>query len=262
VFKKQQFMNKKYILILLALLGGLLMAIGWPARGIPIFLFFGFVPLLFIENHIANNRDKFHKFSVLFYSYILFFVWNILTTWWIVYASLFGAIMAVAFNALFMAVTFHFYHLSKKLIYNHKQGIFLLLIFWLGFEYLHLNWELSWTWLTLGNGFARWHQIVQWYEFTGVFGGSLWILVINIFIFKLLKLLFEKERNYKKIIVQSSIIFLLFTIPILGSLFMYNNYKEEIKPVNIVLVQPNNDPYTEQYHLPTSELVNKIIRVA
>ena len=102
----------------------------------------------------------------------MFFVWNILTTWWIVYASLFGAVMAVVFNSLFMALTFHLYHLSKKLIYKHKQGIFLLVIFWLGFEYLHLNWELSWTWLTLGNGFARWHQIVQWYEFTGVFGGS------------------------------------------------------------------------------------------
>jgi len=253
---------KKYILLLLALLGGLLMAVGWPARGIPVFLFFGFIPLLFIEDYISNNRNSFHKFSVLFYAYIMFFVWNILTTWWIVYASLFGAVMAVVFNSLFMALTFHLYHLSKKLIYKHKQGIFLLVIFWLGFEYLHIHWELSWTWLTLGNGLARWHQIIQWYEFTGVFGGSLWMLIVNILGFKILKSFINKEHNSKKIVQQLSIISVVIFIPILVSLIIYKNYKEEIKPVNITLIQPNNDPYTEQYHLSTTEIVNKIIRIA
>jgi hypothetical protein len=30
-----------------------------------------------------------------------------------------------------------------------------LIIYWIAFEQLHLNWELSWTWLNLGNGFSN-----------------------------------------------------------------------------------------------------------
>jgi len=253
---------KKYILVLLAVLGGILLSIGWPARGIPVFLFIGFVPLLFIEHYIAQNRHKFHRFSVFIYSYLMFFIWNLLTTWWIYYASFFGAAMAVIFNSLFMAMVFHIYHIAKKHIYAHKKGCFLLIVFWLGFEYLHLHWELSWTWLTLGNGLAKWHQIIQWYEFTGVFGGSLWILVSNILLFKILLAVFNSRTNDKKIILGFTLLFFTWVLPVLFSFIMYNNYKENEEAVNIVIIQPNNDPYTEQYTLETTEIVDKIKRLS
>ena len=41
---------------------------------------------------------------------------------------------------------------------------------WMALEYLHLRWEFTWPWLTLGNVFAGAHTWVQWYELTGVFG--------------------------------------------------------------------------------------------
>ena len=40
-------------------------------------------------------------------------------------------------------------------------------------EYMHLNWDLSWPWLTIGNVFAKYPIIVQWYEFTGFLVGLL-----------------------------------------------------------------------------------------
>ena len=52
-------------------------------------------------------------------------------------------------------------------------------------EYLHLNWDLSWPWLTLGNVFANTTYFAQWYEYTGFLGGSFWVLIINILFFKL-----------------------------------------------------------------------------
>ena len=53
-------------------------------------------------------------------------------------------------------------------------------------EYLHLNWDLSWPWLTLGNAFANAPNTVQWYEFTG-FLGSFWVLIMNILLFEFLQ---------------------------------------------------------------------------
>ena len=41
--------------------------------------------------------------------------------------------------------------------------------------------------MLIGTVFAQQTQWVQWYEYTGVSGGTLWILVVNIFIFNSIK---------------------------------------------------------------------------
>ena len=51
------------------------------------------------------------------------------------------------------------------------------------FEYIHLNWQLSWPWLTLGNVFAVHPDWAQWYDLTGTSGGSLWILLLNVLLY-------------------------------------------------------------------------------
>lgn len=42
-------------------------------------------------------------------------------------------------------------------------------------EFFYFDAEISFPWLVLGNGFATNVSLVQWYEMTGVLGGSLWI---------------------------------------------------------------------------------------
>jgi apolipoprotein N-acyltransferase len=76
-----------------------------------------------------------------------------------------------------------------------SAGYVFLITFWIAFEFLHYNWELTWPWLTLGNGFAAKPQWNQWYEYTGVFGGSLWILVSNIALYSSA----EKNHGRKKV---------------------------------------------------------------
>ena len=69
-----------------------------------------------------------------------------------------------------MAIVFWLFHITKRKLVK-KEGYISFVLYWLAFEYLHLNWELSWTWLTLGNVFAATPRNVQWYEYTGVLGG-------------------------------------------------------------------------------------------
>ena len=101
---------KKYHLLLLSIFSGVLLSLGWPAKGFPLILFIGFIPLLFIENHIQKNNSQFHKYSFLVYSYLAFFTWNILTTWWICNATFFGMAGAIILNSLFMALVFQLFH--------------------------------------------------------------------------------------------------------------------------------------------------------
>ena len=87
---------------------------------------------------------------------------------------------------------------------NNRLGYLAFIVLWISMEYLHLNWELSWPWLTLGNGFANVPNVVQWYEFTGFLGGSVWVLLINILLFRL-----AKRQTFKTILLP----FLLLILP-------------------------------------------------
>lgn len=244
---------KKYHLIILSLLGGVLLALGWPERGFPGLLFIGMVPFFIIEDHIFKNPDRFGKLHVFYITFTGFFLWNVLTTWWIWNSTAVGSIFAWMLNALFMAATFYFYHLTRRSI-TSRAGALVLVFFWITFEYIHHNWDGTWPWLSLGNGFAEFHTWVQWYEYTGIFGGTLWILLVNL-------LIFIAIRNYiagqprKRILVPASSAFFLILLPLLLSYAIYHRYSEKSWPVDIVVVQPNFDPYSEQFDQSPEESV-------
>jgi apolipoprotein N-acyltransferase len=255
---------KKLYLIMLSLFSGLLLSLAWPERGFPGLLFAGLVPMLILEDQIASNRDRFIRFSLLFYVYPGFLLWNVLTTWWIVHSTVQGGILANTLNALFMSIVFQAFHWTKKKLRSPLAGYAALIAYWVAFEHLHLTWDLNWPWLNLGNGFSEYYRWVQWYEFTGTFGGTVWVLVGNILLFLLLNK-FKPPFNIRnsKFIIRYSVVPLLWIlVPIIASFIIYHNYKEEPRPVNFVVVQPNTDPYSEQFTLPPQTVVGRIMSLA
>ena len=139
-------------------------------------LFFAFIPLFFVEDIISKSRKKSRKL-VFISAYTVFFVWNLTSTWWVSNSTLWGGAAAVILNSLFYALLFTFFHSIKKKI-NNNSVYFLFLVFWLAWEYFYINGEISWVWLVLGNGFANNTSWIQWYEYTGTLGGSLWVLLV------------------------------------------------------------------------------------
>lgn len=154
--------------------------------------------------------------------------------------------MAIILNSLFMALTFYCFHLTKKYV-GKKEGYISLFIFWIAFEYFHHNWELSWTWLSLGNFFSITPSWIQWYEYTGIFGGTFWILLINLMVFRIVQNVYFKKETWR---IQTPLVWLtgFFLIVPLGlSLIRYFTYEEKTDPVEIVAIQPNIDPYNEKF---------------
>ncbi len=220
--------------------------------------------MLILEDYVSRNRLRFIKFSVLFYSYPGFFLWNILTTWWIVNSTFVGAALAIVLNALFMSIIFQAFHWTRKKLNNPMAGYAALLSYWIAFEYLHLNWDLNWPWLNLGNGFAAYYKWVQWYEYTGTIGGTFWVLITNILAFKIYQNIAPSGRKISPFrhFTISLFIFSWIAAPIIFSSIIYANYKEQSHPVKFVVVQPNIDPYSEQYSLPPQVVVGKIMELA
>lgn len=241
-------MKRKLIFLILGLISGSLLAASWPARGIAPLIFIAFIPLFYITDQVVNKKRP--ALKVFPYVYLSFFIWNLLTTYWIRFASLEGAIMAVFCNSYFMSIAWMFFIRAKK-TFGDFRGYVGLILFWIAYEYLHLDWDLSWPWLQIGNVFANNPALIQWYEVTGVMGGTLWVLLVNIFLYETFK-----EYKNKKIYFRSAIVTsLLLIIPISISLIRYNTYTEKENGINVVCVQPNIDPWgkfsviTPQYQL-------------
>ncbi|MBI3718730.1 MAG: apolipoprotein N-acyltransferase [Sphingobacteriales bacterium] len=226
---------KKIHPFLLSILSGLLLFAAWPMSPLTLLIFIAWIPLLIIEQQSKS------KLKFFFYTYLTLFIWNISTTWWIWNASAPGAAGAILANSLLMTIPWLGFFSTKRR-FGNRIGYFSLVIYWLTFEYIHLqDWGLSWPWLTLGNVFATHTEWVQWYSLTGSSGGSLWVMVINILLFKSFYTSENKtyQLQWKKILLS----LLVVVLPVLLSLVLSIHMAVAPPTENMVIVQPNIDPY-------------------
>lgn len=258
--------------ILAAIISGLLLALGWPSNGFPVLLFFGFVPLLFAENKIAEHEFSKRKGRLVFgLSYLSFFIWNAIGIWWLHYAqevnsagelrnSWISYLFPVLANSLLMSIVFQVYHKIKKRT-SLLTGILFLPAAWMAFEKFHLWWEMTWPWFNLGNGFANYPKWIQWYEYTGTFGGTLWVWIVNLLIFWfLVKFMETGIKIYRNKLIVYSLLWII--VPIGLSLLIYNNYEEKGEEITAIALQPKLDPYTEKYSRESFDIVEDLIYLA
>lgn len=251
---------KLYVRLLLSCLSGLLLFLAWVPSYFPFLIFFAFIPLFFISENIEKEQLRFPFLQGMHYSFPALLVWNVLTTWWIWNSTPQGSVATFILNALLMSFIFGFWQWFRRL--NRSSEILSPLFFitaWISFEFLHLHWDLSWPWLNLGNVFASTTQYVQWYEFTGVFGGTLWVLIAN-FLFYYWIQSFKKDKKRKTVFTVTTLCWLI--IPITISLIQYYTYKPKHKdPIDVIIVQQNTDPWVEQYHMANLQHAERITEV-
>jgi apolipoprotein N-acyltransferase len=248
---------RKIRLFFLSVLSGILLSFPWMFQGLSWVLLFAFVPLLLADNLQIQKNDSSGFTSSFLLGFITFLIWNILSTWWIAYVSTAGMLFVTSLNALFMSVVWWISNkVHRKL--GAASGYFSLIVFWTAFEFLNHHGMLPWPWLTLGNGFANWVKIVQWYEFTGVLGGTAWILLCNILIFEAIKDLLDQPfwKSFRSVGLVLPVIIL----PTALSLYIYYKHSEKGAIQNVVVIQPNIDPYTEKFsRMSAEDQMDKII---
>ena len=247
-------MSKTTIHFLLAILSALLLSAAWPINGFTFIIFGALIPLLFLENSIRLSDFKRKGLLVFGYSYLTFLLWNLLITWWLINSSLIGMLFANICNSFFYAIVFSCFSWAKTRLPNRSAYLFLIAL-WLAFEKLHLSWDFSWTWLNLGNVFSENIYWIQWYEYTGVFGGSLWVLVINVWLFNVFKN-HNTILGYKPLARKMIAPLIFIALPIAFSLYLYEKVEEGSKDIKVLLLQPNIDPYNTKYSLTNSSFID------
>ncbi|MEM6395576.1 MAG: apolipoprotein N-acyltransferase [Bacteroidota bacterium] len=230
----------------LALLGGGLLGLGYPGYlPYPLLLFVAWVPLLLLQRRLAQQGASGRRVFALGYSAFLLF--NIISTWWITNTGLFAGAFPVLVNPLLMCVPWWLYdRISRRL---RKVSGLAFVAPWLTFEYLHYRWDLSWPWLDMGNGLAQNPWMAQWYEYTGTGGGSLWILLVNFFLFIQISsgYLNEKKLRFRPIYSRVGVL-LLFVLPQVVSLLIYRSVDTQSgSSVSVVAVNLNDEPHFEKF---------------
>jgi len=210
-----------------------------------------FVPLLLVEDEIAKRKSrrakKDRKGSVTGYALITFVFFVILTTWWVYFATWTGIVASVIVNGGYMTLTFLVFHRVRRKL-GDRLGYASFVVFCLAFEFLYIRAQVNFPWIVLGNGFANDVALIQWYEWTGALGGSLWVLVMNVLIFKLVKAWQAKKSSSIKLTFAANRLRVGWVLavllgPILFSFIRFLSYEEKDDPYEMVVLQPNIVPF-------------------
>lgn len=228
-------------------------------------MLFALLPLLEAERLITERGVK----RGWIFHYSAFLLWNFFTTYWIYNATLPGAIAAIVLNSLQMSLIFGGFRWFKRKV-SPSVGYLFLVFGWLAWEHFYFEAEISWPWLVLGNGFATSIKNIQWYEYTGTLGGSLWVLVANVLLFRFLSVklsskflsfklsgnniengfnfqLVASRLKTKGTLLALILCVILLTGPVVASQIMYYTYKENHNPKEFLIIQPNIDPYSDKF---------------
>ena len=240
--------NRTVVFLGLAAAFVLLMSAPFLVKGCGWLALLGFVPLLCMER-LASGQGARHFW---WWHYGTFAAWNFVTTFWVCNATVGGGIFAALANALQMSLVFGAFRWVKRRMNRATAVPYLFLAAaWIAWEKYYLTVaQISWPWLVLGNAFAGTVRLVQWYEFTGALGGSLWIWASSLSVFGLMVALsdgrFSGRWNGKARAAALLGTALVLFGPMVCSAIIWNRYEEVSEgKIPVVIAQPDFDPYNK-----------------
>lgn len=217
------------------LLAGILLGIAWPPLPLGLLLFISFIPLLLLADS-GQARQKPYEFFR--YAFLALVVRNLIILYWISMVSVAACLSTIMLISLLFAGVLSCYQWLRTYL-RHKFLAYLLLVsVWVSMEWF-CEVILKFPWTTLGFGLASQVNLVQWFEYTGVYGGSIWILAVNI-------LLYESWLAWTRPAVQSRLktaltlaCILAIAVPAGFSLYTFYTYRPSMNAIQVVVVQPD-----------------------
>jgi apolipoprotein N-acyltransferase len=183
-----------------------MLGFSFPPSHLGVLACFGLVPLLVV---LADLR---RLWSALRYSYIAVLVFHVITLNWTggyahgkdIYMMIAGAVTMIV-HPVFYWIPISAYVFTRRWL---GAGVALigLPFFWVGYEYSHSLTEWSFPWLTIGNSQSYDIARMQFISTTGIYGLSLWVLLINVLAFILYSRL---AHTMWRVLSQKSILFVV-----------------------------------------------------
>ena len=250
---KRQFSKKTKLA--LAIASAILLSSPWEGASC-ITIFVGLVPLLLISAQYGPSKRE--AFARLGWALLTLVLWNVATVWWLWNATPVGPVAATICSTWWSIIPLMFFHIISKrgpklLAYTSFIAV------WIACEYLYTQAPaLSFPWLVLGNGFADDTWAVQWYEYTGVFGGSLWVLLVNVLALE------ACLTMRKKIWIIAT---LVLAAPMALSILLFYKYDakgerySQLDKMTVSVTQPNVSCYEEKYTMSAVQQLDNLMEL-
>ncbi len=244
---------------ILAILGGILLALPWSLEASPFLLIF-WIPWLYLLKTQAERPVR--PLRAFWQQYVAVLTWNALTVWWISGATIVGMILAFLAMSLTMAIVLSLVLWAWR-VKGQSFGLTSLLVGWTAFDLFYHNAEIAWPWLSIGNAAAPIYPLVQWYEYTGMLGGTVWILLLNILAFSIFTRWKTRSGKQRAIYLCAYAILLMAPISISLQLYYHERSITDSDPVEVAIVQPNIDPWVEKFSgLTPLQQVGRMVNIA
>lgn len=212
-------------------------------------LFVGLIPYFYVIER-RNTLAGINKAT-----YLAFFVFDLITLYWVgswqkatdPFLMIAGSVL-MFFNPILFLIPSTLYYIFKK-YFSSKYALLLFPLFWITYEYLYMLTDLSFPWLTLGNGMATFLTFIQIADIIGAVGISLVIVYINVFLYRAVSG-GRLKRRYS--IVNASVGLAIFITVFVYGIYRINTFRPTKKTIKVGLIQPNLDPWAKwQASLPS-----------
>lgn len=210
--------------------------------------FIAFIPLLIAADRVLQREKPLLVFALqvlitmlAFYSVVYF---------WVLQTANMGFVIGYFIVIPFVLFLSPYILLLKR---GSKFSSLYFIVAWLTIEMIQSNYRLGSPFFNLGNNLGANPKIIQWYEYTGTAGGTLWVLAVNILVFSLGKKLLINRQKWTKhaIAVLGAII-----IPIIISIIIFNNYREKGTSSEVLIIHPSTDNRDVKYRINIYELMD------
>ena len=240
--------------LILPLISGILMLLAWPTIGMFPLLFFGLVPLFFAFDDIQKINGKLKYAALLVASFIAHFSWIAFSLKWLSFTSPQSYLTAVIIESFSLSLATLPVLWATTKFGNTGRFVFFAAA-WMSVEFLNQFWLLGTPYFALGNGFGMYPRLIQHYEYIGIEGGTLWLLISNFLIYLLIQKLISKSTIIRQSIFTSAFI----VLPLLFSCMIYATDTSGNRKAKVTVVQtffePGLQKYSDQPEIPVDKLL-------
>lgn len=241
--------------VALAVFSGFLMYLSWPTKGINLLLFIALIPL-FYAHHLINRFSKFKKVFLVFLIFFLFhFVWLSGSSYWLSYSY----IKSYISDSVIESLTFAFIFIFLALIKFKKEWLFwtFFISLWMTVDYLNQKWLLGTPYYILGSGLGMSHRWIQTYEFIGIEGGSIAILLANISIYNI----FKNNKEKSKLYWNASLLFISLSPFLISFFFMSSSPTDKSNKTQwakVSILHTYTPTYNKEDHFQPDKMIHHL----
>ena len=173
--------NKIFLVFLSAFLTG----ISQHFQSLGFLSWFSLVPLFFVFIQIQSYK------KIIKYSFLWGIIYNLISVYWIalnigtnIYIGALSMIITVLILSVNTILIGVFWFKIKQLL--NLNAIYALPVVWVSIEYLRSYGVLGFPWISLANTQTAYFYLIQNAEYVGIYGISFWIVMVNVFVYKLI----------------------------------------------------------------------------